>query len=240
MSKKQLRKKPQPRKSKIFIKPPWLISKGRFCDILQNMKYIDLTQIFTKQMPVYEGDPKSDLSQTAFIEEDGYNDHFLKTGMHVGTHIDAPLHMLKDGGTINTVAVDKFFGNGHLINARGKDTIDVGLLSGLDINKGDIVLILTGFDKKYRQKDYFEKYPVLSKDFANLLVELGVSIVGTDTCSPDREPYEVHKILLGNGVLIIENLTNLDSLVGENDFKIIALPMKIQAEAAPVRVVALI
>lgn len=48
-------------------------------------------------MPVYPGDPKPTLEQVAFIAKDTFNDHKLTTVMHVGTHIDAPLHMIANG-----------------------------------------------------------------------------------------------------------------------------------------------
>ena len=62
-------------------------------------------------------------------------------------------------------------------------------------------------------------------------------MVGMDTPSPDHAPYKVHKILLGNEILILENLTNLEQLLNKN-FEVIALTPKLEADAAPARVVA--
>ena len=69
------------------------------------------------------------------------------------------------------------------------------------------------------------------------MVELGVHAVGMDTLGPDEPPFPTHKILLGNGILIIENLTNLDKLIGKQ-FDVIALPVKLATDAASVRVIA--
>jgi kynurenine formamidase len=69
-------------------------------------------------------------------------------------------------------------------------------------------------------------------------VKASVSAVGLDTPSPDREPFSIHRQLLGSGVLIIENLTKLEGLVGATPYEVIALPIKFQAEAAPARVIA--
>lgn len=63
-------------------------------------------------------------------------------------------------------------------------------------------------------------------------------MVGTDTPSPDKSPYLIHKILLKGDVLIIENLTNLESLLSHSEFEVIALPIRFEAEASPIRVVA--
>lgn len=202
------------------------------------MNYLDLTHTFTKEMPVYPGDPIPELIQIAAVEKDGYTDFQIKTGMHVGTHIDAPLHMLKDGKRLSEIVVNKFVGRGHIIDARGKPTIEVDLLNGKTIMKDDIVIVMTGFYEKFWQPEYYEKYPEISEDFAKRMVEFGVKVVGMDTPSPDRAPFEIHKLLLRQEILIIENLTNLLSLLNVSNFEIIALPAKFDTEAAPVRVVA--
>ena len=73
------------------------------------MKYIDLTHTFKQSMPVYPGDANPELIETADAYEDGKIIHFqLKTGMHVGTHMDAPLHMLRDGKRLSEYSADHF------------------------------------------------------------------------------------------------------------------------------------
>jgi kynurenine formamidase len=67
-----------------------------------------------------------------------------------------------------------------------------------------------------------------------------VKAVGFDSSSPDRYPYPVHGILFTNGVLIIENLTNLASLKEVVNFKVIALPLKIHADSSIARVIAVV
>ena len=67
-----------------------------------------------------------------------------------------------------------------------------------------------------------------------------LDLVGMDTPSPDAPPFPVHKIFLGSEILIIENLTNLESLVDLKNFTVAALPAKFHADAAPVRVVAMV
>ncbi len=202
------------------------------------MKYIDLTHTFKPNMPVYPGDPEPELRQTAFADKDGYNEFQIKTGMHVGTHMDAPLHMLQNGKRLSEYSPEHFFGKGYLIDARGR-SIDADLLDGKKISKGGIVLIMTGFYKKFGTSEYYESYPEITKAFASKMIELGVKLVGMDTPSPDRSPFAIHKLLLRNNVLIIENLTNLENLLGHAQFTVAALPAKFDTEAAPARVIAL-
>ena len=91
---------------------------------------------------------------------------------------------------------------------------------------------------KYRDRSYFENFPTITEEFAKRVVESKVKIVGMDLPGPDQPPFPIHKALLGNGILIIENLTNLDKLLGVTNFEVIALPAKLHADAAPARVIA--
>nr|MBP9691294.1 cyclase family protein [Candidatus Woesebacteria bacterium] len=82
-------------------------------------------------------------------------------------------------------------------------------------------------------------YPSMTAEFAQILVDRKVKVVGMDILGPDTDPsWPAHKVLLGNEVLIIENLTNLEKLLEVQEFKIIALPSKYQTDASPVRVIA--
>jgi len=98
--------------------------------------------------------------------------------------------------------------------------------------------VYTGLSDIYGTKEY-EKTPEITKDFATALVKANIRLVGLDMLNPDiEESFPIHKILLSEEVLIIENLTNLTSLVGIKNFDVFAFPMKLHAEAAPVRVIA--
>jgi kynurenine formamidase len=202
------------------------------------MKYIDLSHTFSKDMPVYPGDSLPELTQVSDFGDVGHVNYMLKSGIHVGTHIDAPYHMVEGGKKLSEINVENFFGRGVLIDARGVEVISAELLEKSGGGKVDILLVMTGFGSKFKENDYYKKYPVLSEDFARRAVELGVKIVGLDTPSPDREPYTVHRILLGKEILIIENLTNLDQLIGVKEFEVVALPAKFEAEAGFARIVA--
>lgn len=204
------------------------------------MKIFDLTHTVTDQMPVYPGDPEVSLVQSGTIEHEGYVDHTLKTGMHVGTHMDAPAHFIEGGKRLDEVPPENFLGEGKIVDARGKGELDATTLDGIDISEGDIVFIYTGHDATFGTPEYYESYPQMSEALASRLVDLGVKMVGLDTPSPDVTPFAVHKILLGNNVLIIENLTGLQQLLKHPRFDVVALPAKLRAEGAPTRVIAIV
>ncbi len=199
---------------------------------------IDLTHTFTENMPVYPGDSKPEFKQVSDMCGKGCTRYEVKTSMHVGTHIDAPFHMLENGKRLSEINIERFFGNGILLDARGKDKIDIDLLEGKSIKKDSIVFIMTGLYKRFGSEDYYKNYPEITEAFAREVVKLDVKIVGIDTPSPDRAPFKIHKILLEKEILIIENLTNLEQLFNIENFEVIALPVKFNLDGAPVRVVA--
>jgi kynurenine formamidase len=129
-------------------------------------------------------------------------------------------------------------GKGVRLDARGKEKIDATILTGHIIEPKDIVIKVTGWSAKYNQPEYYEKYPEVTSDLGQKLIDNQISIIGMDTPSPDHPPFLVHKMFLEKNILIIENLTNLEKLLNHQNFEIIALPAKFATEAAPCRVVA--
>ncbi len=202
------------------------------------MKYIDLTRTLTPDFPSWPNDPPFKLEQ---IVKNGFVvDNLLQTGMHIGTHIDVAQHMIEGGKSLSEYPPEKFIGHGILLDARNRKSIDVDLLEDTDIQKGDIVLIMTDSEQKFGTSAYFEDYPVFTKAFANKLVQLDIKIVGMDSPSPDHHPFLVHKILLANDILIIEMMTNLEKLLGVPEFEVIALPPKFDAAGSFVRAIGVI
>jgi len=199
------------------------------------MKYIDLSVAINEKLPVYPGDPKVKIEPAGILEKDGYADSFFYTGTHNGTHVDAPCHMIKGGKTLDEISVDRFAGDGVYIKVDGK--FNLNEIKKVKIKKGDIVLFHTGMSEMYTSPDYFKKYPGMPEDVAKYLASKKVNMVGVDMCSVDHEPFPVHKILLREEILLIENLTNLDKLKGQQ-FKIYALPIRLQIDGAPARVIA--
>lgn len=196
---------------------------------------IDLSVNLNEQTPIYPGDPETKIGTAAVLPKDGYQDHYVCVGTHVGTHVDAPSHMVAGGKNLDAYPLDQFSSKGVYIRM-GKG-FDLAEIRKVPINAGDIVLFHTGMSDHYHEKAYYDDYPAISKEIANFLVEKGVKIVGVDMCSVDHEPFPVHKILLSNDILIVENLTNLASLA-DKAFKVYAFPIKLQVDGAPVRVVA--
>lgn len=176
----------------------------------------------------------------------GYvNSSAISTNLHNGTHLDAPHHFYNNRKVIDEVPLGSCMGKAHLIDLSGKkpkEVIDADDLRPHDeqLNTFRIILIRTGWSLRWGQSNYFTEFPYLSRAAAQYLAEKRIQLFGIDTPSVDYPPNEAHFILLGNDILIVENLTNLDCLKNAS-FEFIALPLKISnAEASPVRAVAIL
>lgn len=196
---------------------------------------IDLSVPLNEQTPVYPGDPATEIRPAGILDKDGFQDHYLCCGTHVGTHMDAPSHMIEGGKNLDEIPIERFSGEAVCIEITGEFKLDV--VRAADIRPHDFVFFYTGMSERYHESAYLEEYPHITEDIAHFLVNKKVNLVGVDMCSPDGAPFPVHKILLGSEVLIIENLTNLAQLVGKR-FKVYAFPVKLELDAAPLRVVA--
>jgi arylformamidase len=203
------------------------------------MKIIDLSIPINQGTPVYPGDPPVKIEQAGRFEKDGYVDHLLAFGTHTATHIDAPLHMIDGGKTLDQFPADYFVGRGVYIKINdGKFNLDTVKSAG--IKPGDIVLFHTGLSDNFYDPEYWEIRSAMSEEIAEYLVSLKPKMVGLDTGGADTKGsvgHPIHKILLGADVLIIENLTNLGELAGK-EFTVYALPIKLQIDGAPARVIA--
>ncbi len=204
------------------------------------MKIVDLSYKIINGMPVFPGDDGVAICQEKTLDRDFYNAISIKTGMHTGTHIDIPKHLLFDNRTIDEIPIDRFIGKGILLDVRGQKLISYKKEYEQMIKKNDIVLLYTGFEDLYANPDkYYNDYPVVDEDLADFLVSKDIKILGIDFPSPDTSPFNIHKKLLGNDIFIIENMTNLDKLMYLNNFEVYAVPLKIEAEASIVRAFAI-
>jgi len=205
------------------------------------MKIIDLSQKIYDKMPIHPYDEEVIVAKNRTIENDKYSNTQQGIGMHSGTHIDAPCHLIENGKNIAEYELSKFIGRGCVINVFGQSEITLKEEYKNKIEKSEIVLLYTSYGDFFNDEKYYhDDAPNLSNEFAEYLGKSNIKMVGMDLSSPDKYPFDIHKILLENDILIIENLTNLDKLLGIDEFTVYALPLNINAEASVARVVAII
>ena len=158
--------------------------------------------------------------------------------MHTGTHIDSPTHMLASGKELTDFSLERFIAPGILVDVRGEKEIDETSIENIEKIKNKIVLFFSGHDKSFCNSNYYQDHPVITESFAEKIAHAKPSMIGIDFPSPDKHPFNVHKILFDKEILIIENLTNLEKLLNLSEFEVIALPIKIEAGGAVARVIA--
>jgi arylformamidase len=196
----------------------------------------DLTQMLNEDTPVYPRDPKVKIEAVGTIAKDGFCDHLLSMGTHNGTHVDAPAHMIDGGKQLKDYPIERFVVAAVCIDTRSGFVADA--IAQAISKPGMAVLFYTGASDYFTEERYWHEYPVLDKVTMKVLIDKMVSIVGVDTGSFDNAgSFPVHKALLGADILLIENLTNLVPLVGKT-FELYALPIKLEKDGAPARVVA--
>ena len=213
------------------------------------MKIIDLSHVLENGMPYYPGTAAPVFDVPSTIAVNGYKETGLSISTHHGTHIDCPAHFIELGATTDSLPVETFYGRGLVVDCthyREYETIGLEAFEPFKdvLPKIDFVLLHTGWDKLWGTKDYFKHFPVIGADVAKYFVEqTNIKGIGTDVISIDRIDsfkFEVHKILLGHNKIIVENLTNLDQLLGK-DFTFACFPLKIKAgDGSPVRAVGIL
>ena len=202
------------------------------------MKLIDLSHEIEDNMPVYPGDTKTNLVQVKYLSADQYNNHRLDINMHSGTHIDSPMHLTDCKQYISELPLESFIADGCVLDVRNQAIIKLKAEYDALIRENSIVLLYTGYDMYYGTKEYYENHPCVDIELCKLLVEKNIKMLGMDIPSPDRYPFEIHKLLFKNKIYVMENLTNLEQLLNVDRFEVIAFPLKIRADSSITRVVA--
>ena len=213
------------------------------------MKVIDLTLTISENIPTFPGSPQPNFINWESIEKDGYNLELLFLSTHTGTHIDAPYHFDKKGQKIDQIMTKRLVTEAILIKIRkGSDQA----ITKNDIQKfekkygkiddGSTVIFHTDWQKNLNKKSYFMKNPGLGTSAAKYLASKKINLVGIDSPSIDLgkdEKFSVHHILAKSGILIVENLINLDK-INSQKFHLIVAPLKLKnATGSPVRAMAL-
>ena len=210
---------------------------------------LDVSHRLSTGMPVVA--PLPEVRVEPFLRlADGkpLNISMLTFASHAGTHIDAPAHAFEGAATIDQIPVERFRAPAvvaavHASVHRRVTVADI-LEAAPAPRRGDMLFISTGWDEEYGTPGYFD-HPALDEEVGDWAVQEGLSMVGTDTLTPElpvaRRPagfaFPLHRTLLGNDVLIAENLRGLRPASGQRVMAY-AFPVLIEAgDAGPARVV---
>ena len=214
------------------------------------MKILDLTLTISDKIPTFPGSPKPNFIPWERIKDNGYNLELLFLSSHTGTHLDAPYHFLEKGAKIHEISLKKLVSEAVLIKSGKKSNESV---TKTDIQKfekkhGKIdgfssVIFCTGWQRNLQKDNYFTKNPGLSVSAAKYLASKKISLIGIDSPSIDLgadSKFSVHQIFAKKGILIVENLANLEK-IKSSKFHLVVLPLKLNgATGSPVRAIAFV
>ena len=203
--------------------------------------WIDISLTIETGRIVWPGDPGVEVSKLMQIEKgDICNTSLLTCPVHVGTHVDAPLHFVDGGDGIESLPLYSLAGKAKVFEIINKTEIPLGEIENSDINEGDIVLFKTINSTVYlKEKSFNEEYVYLSTEAAEYLVMKKIATVGIDYYSiagVNNNLIECHQVLLGAKVTIIEGLDLSGISPGEYEF--VCLPLKIKgSDGSPARAI---
>ena len=210
------------------------------------VRVVDLSHHYEDGMPIFPGLPDPSFKPIAKVEDDGYAMSEYHLLNHIGTHVDAPSHQIAGGDTLDDIPLDRLVTDAVTIDvsARRPGPLGAGELSPhLErIRAGDIVFLYSDNARNWRTDAYWTGWSYPDAEAARALIDRGISAIGFDGPSADpvdSTTFELHRVWLGAGRMIIENATNLDQL--PDRVQVVVAPMKVRgANGGPVRIFALL
>ncbi len=201
------------------------------------MKIFDVSMAIHENMTVYKNreSKRPSVKRVRNFEEDGINESEITMNLHTGTHIDAPLHVFKDGSVVESIDIQRLITKCRVLDMTGLEKITEADLRKKEIERGSFVLLKT--DNSYTD-DFGDGFVLLEKSGAEYLAGLNVKGVGIDALGieRDQEGHPTHNAVIGSGAIIIEGLRLKE--IEEGDYMMYALPLNIlNSDGAPARVV---
>ena len=209
------------------------------------MKVYDLSHKIENGMTFFPADPQPRLVPCATVSPPWAVSE-LHLGTHTGTHIDAASHFVSGGKTIDQYPLERFVLPGIVVSLLGlgdDQPVEMELLQNVlsILPKGGAIVIRTDWDQ-FWGTDRYMRNPYLTPEAARDIVSAGAGLVGIDALNVDSTSHETchaHDILLGNDVLIVENLTKLAQLQSNKIYRFSFLPLLMATvDGSPVRAVA--
>jgi arylformamidase len=208
-------------------------------------EFIDITIPFRNGMVHWPADPAPRIERVMDVDRgDKVTMSELQMISHSGTHIDAPLHFVPRGGTIDEMPLETMVGPARVIEIKDTESVKLEELTPYDVRPGERILFKTQNSSKLYKTDKFSKdYVFVSYEAAEYLVKRGIVLVGIDylsICKYETEAdwdsveeyltksdiHRVHRIFLDNGIYILEAVDLSGAEPGE--YELICLPIKLE------------
>jgi kynurenine formamidase len=210
------------------------------------VRIVDLSHDYSDDMPLYPGLRSPSFHDFAAVERDGYAMSEYQLLNHIGTHVDAPAHQIAGGETLDEIPLERLVASAVTVDLSGRRPGAIGRaelepLVG-DVGSGDWLFLFSNNGRNWGSEDYWKGWSYPDAEASRALIERGIVGIGFDGPSADpvdTETFDLHKVWLGAGRMILENLTNLDLLPART--QVVVAPLKVRgANGAPARVFAFV
>jgi arylformamidase len=202
--------------------------------------WIDVSVPVRDTTPQWPGDPKLQIRRAQDMEK-GYEMNLtrLRMSAHTGTHVDAPLHFVQKGRSIDMMPTEAMIGKARVIQINHPEYITRRELQEHTIERGDRILFKTANSSHpWHEREFMKSFVYLSTDAAEYLAEAGVMLVGIDYLSVggyEVNESPVHRALLEAGVWVLEGVFLGEAEPGR--YLMLCLPLRIEGgDGAPARI----
>ena len=206
------------------------------------MRVYDISVNITPEMPVWPGDPPVILQRVEHISQ-GANSNVsrLECNVHIGTHVDAPVHFIEGAASVESLPLRVLTGRVYVVHLPQATLIDETTLEGAGIPPRTRRVLFRTSNSHYwarGERDFQKDFVAINSSGAAWLVRKKVQLVGVDYLSvaPYGDSREPHRILLSKGVVVVEGLDL--SEVSQGRYTLYCLPLKlVGSDGAPARAI---
>jgi len=218
-----------------------------------------MSRIIDLTFPIHEGmttfpvhwHPMVEITQLGRHGIEDRETRKIVLGTHTGTHCDAPRHFVKDGQTIDQIPLDRFIGPAYVVDFSDSKPLQERTVADFEAKLGsrkpERIVMRFDWSDNWGKMAYYTSHPFISDEAAQWLADRGCRLLAMDTPMPDNpkngrgtpNDSPVHKIMLGQGIILVEYLTNLRSLK-RADIELIIAPLNIkEGDGSPCRCAAI-
>jgi kynurenine formamidase len=206
---------------------------------MANEKLVDLSHTVEHGLVTYKGLPapiicdylSREASRKFYAPGTEFQIGRIDMVANTGTYLDSPFHRYEKGKDLSQLELARLANLPAIkIRCHDRQAVDASVLSAHRDLAGKAVLIETGWSRHWNTAQYYENHPFLTEDAARFLLDSGAVLVGIDSHNIDNVQdlkRPVHTLLLGNEIAIVEHMTNLSALPGD-DFRFFAVPVKVK------------
>jgi arylformamidase len=203
--------------------------------------WIDVSVSLHSGMVHWPDNPPVRIERTLSIEHgDVANVSEISMGAHTGTHMDGPLHFVREGKGLDEMPLTATIGRARVVEISDPESVKLDELRPHGLQRGERILLKTeNSARRWSTEDFMEDFVYVSQEAARYLAESGIQTVGVDYLSVGgfrKDGEETHRALLETGIWVIEGLDL--SQVEAGEYELICVPVKIErSDGAPARAI---